>query len=486
MGKEIGSDQVLTFCLTIQVHCTLMQIASTSSGRIRKVIVSQRYDYREAHILFEFGDSVFNDFFKTVESLAKRRIIVCPAITIINDEKRSDSAKFVDNKLDLDSTTLQEVVSKQFESGWLNYVGSNDKDESLNRYVQYANVSVQVLDTSTNSLPGRSVFRWPQDFYIRFESGSSSQPILHPFVCPSDVPIGNYHQLRANNCIPSSNTFRLQIGSGNLHVQEQIVFVGETLFKHGYNLTDFVSEKHEKLTKERLENIGVLSITETNNDEIFAKISKQFGENVKLIRVGMEEGGELFTTDQELQDYIGGGYFNNLKSYQPLYHIDLFFHPGKTFTNGQSNFLLYFIAEPHERWQSSTNLLDNHYKHKLKLLQSQLNDTKKYIEWQLLQSEIIAIPISVPMNVYRFGECTSFLNGLVHGKSFMMPDYSGLTKKWESSNAKENLDRYYEARTFAKRQLSIVFESIIDVKSEGFTTKDALKCQSFVYDRETN
>lgn len=463
-----------------------IEIASTCFGKIRHVIVSEEYTVPESEDLFQFDSSSFSDFFNKISILANRRIMVCPAVSIIYGSKTSsDPNLFVGSKSNGNYSSHLELIESSVQSSWLSFLNSATfaKAEILKQFVLFDELAIKLVDLD-NDPRTDSVFKWPQDFYLRFESVSSNvdQEILYPFVGEGFRRIENYNDLKKNKCLDRLNIeakqFDVEVGSGNIHVYEDFLFIGESLFRYGYELNEHISAKHKELCHNRIEQLGLDVSDKLTQKDVNNQLNREFGSSKQLIHVGANEALDHINllVDREANSYAGSSV---PFVFQPFYHIDLFFHPGKASKlNGRTVFS-YFLADAKDCWQTTSDLEDQRKLERIRAIQVRLEKTERYLNDQLKCYFDEIEVIKIPMNVYNIG-VTAFVNGLVHGETFLMPDYSFL--RYDSAD--EYKKKYLESIKTAKLQFEKVYDNVELVTSRNYGYEWALKCQTFVSQRE--
>lgn len=440
------------------------KIGSTTEGKISVAIISIGIPLEECQALLEelrscstnFCALVLEDFFSIKSSL---NLSNAPnlLIDVIGDNQPITNS---DLKAEFKSLSSQELI--ELELGIQSVMDSISRLENFNE-----SPFVFVTNDSRNQKDSCGRYTYPRDRYLRFVSGNSSENRYTYYYnavtsgegsCESDI---NFPGQRVV-------TSKLAVESGNLHVIDDLAFIGYNILMDGYVKQPYSEGIHRMVDKR----LSVLECANCNDKQIEKSISEIIGK--EIVWVGSEQHmfSGIHDSEFNVPDSVG-------RSWVPIYHLDLYFLPIDY--NESEKTLKYAIADPNQVWQNP-NKCNNTYakgmfKKRISALEQSLLCTEEFINNQLNSKGVEGIPIRIPMYIESEGNfdtgafefITASLNGILEDSLYYMPFY-------EDYGSNEYYKMTFDSAVLRLNELGI---KVNPIASTRYNWDSALHCMVY-------
>lgn len=459
------------------------KIGTSCQGHITRVVCTKHVATSILLLDEESKAQVATQLIKEFGELASY-FSVCPSV-YFSDAKQLDGGEALKpNPKNVENYQAQaHVFAEMLNEKWnaLRAAVTSGKNAAVSHVDASSDINVVVNGVPLNKKADKYTppwyVKWPQDVYLLYRKDATSHVRLNWGV--KNIPVGDAELLMDNPCTGTVKRDRLHLSSGNIHVLEDIAFIGHNVLQEGYNYDAAVVRQHKSEVLKRLTALG-LDTTHTLK-EVEQKLLKSLG--VKhIIWVGSPTKMVHAEYDREALNYRGSRNFPK-QAWQPFYHIDLFFQPAKISTEKNARIFTYFIADAAKKWQLPEDLKDTAFVRKIEALNAMLLATEKHVNSQIKEQGMVPKAVRIPMFIKAtstgyFGKVYAFLNGLMETNRFFMPVY----------HASPNADHWASYKAAHKQALLKVKEvmgneNVVEVYSSTYSYQSALHCEVFVTQR---
>jgi len=272
---------------------------------------------------------------------------------------------------------------------------------------------------------------YAQDRYVVRQNGCL-RAVKRPYWAEQLQGVIRRYSAQLCDCtVANTATFQesIPIRGGNYFVRDSVVFVGANAINNFLECSNWA------------QSIGLSGVP--SRSKLDARIVELF--------TGSRSGHVIWVGDRDIKGTTVpdcSSYPNETDHVQPLYHIDIFFHPLGTKDGTNEFYYIFSIPEPewHEACVSESMWF--------KILLERLETTEKRLRAEITSKGLIPKPIILPMVVRDFGQkyhYISFANGhsehLGTSFKFLMPDYMQVASQFKYG-------RYEEVRQVALDRLT--------------------------------